>query len=196
MLDKKIEIQVGGSGRTFYPIPADKYTVQISDVNSVVAKSPYTGEDEVLLNFEFTVLDNKNFDYLNDDKEQEIESTRGRRLWKRMRPVIADGNKGKASWFYKLLVAIERKAETADYFSSIDPNGLIGQQVMVMVNKTPGKDKKEYNNILDFAPVEKELNPVDVSAKEDLNPVDVSAKEDLTDEDTSDLDKTLKGENN
>lgn len=165
MLNKKIDVTVGGSGKNFYPFPADKYIVQISDVNTEEKTSPFTGELETLLNFEFTILDSKTF----ETPDKTIEGIRGRKLWKRMRPAIADGTKGKASWLYKLCCAVEKKAGDIEYFKEMaeNPDAMVGQQVCVMVNKAPGSNGVEYNNILDFSPVTKELEPFETANQED-----------------------------
>ena len=152
--------------RKFVPLPADKYQVQITDINIVMQANPFKGgEEEERLNFEFTVLDNKTMDSINDDGEQEIESVRGRRLWKRIAPSNSPaGKKSKASWFYKLLCAVERK-ELGEDLTEIAPATLIGQQLIVMVEVAG-----EYNNVLSFAPITKELEAVpnaDERAKEE-----------------------------
>lgn len=170
ILTTPIEIKIGGSGKKFQPIPADKYTVQISDVNP--EESSFNPGEQVL-NFEFVILDNKNFPVKNEETgRDEPEAIRGRRLWKRMRPSISSGRSGRASWLYKLLNAVEKEVVPVEKYQEINTmdlvNSLIGQQVSVMVNQVPGKDGNIYNNILDFAIPEKELDPFETSNKEQV----------------------------
>lgn len=142
--------------KKYHPIPADKYQVQITDVNLVKVMSQFSGKEEDRLNFEFTVLDNKNWDFVDEEGEKQIESTRGRRLWKRVSPSISpSGKRSKASWLYKLLCAVEKKELKDEEISELNPNSLVGSQLQVMVEVAG-----EYNNILAFSAVEKELEPV------------------------------------
>lgn len=173
VLNKSIQVKIGNSGRTFDPIPADKYTVQISDVSEVEGLNTFSGELETLLNFEYTVLDDKTMETPVEGADPKVESLRGRRLWKRMRPVINDGKKGKASWLYKMLVAIEGKSKSQEDLAPMaeNPDALIGQQLSVMVNQAPGKDGTIWNNILDFSKAEKKLTPFETAAKEEQLPL-------------------------
>ena len=141
--------------KSFHPVPNDKYQVQITDINLVTDFNQFKGEEEERLNFEFTILDKKNFDY-ESDGEKLIETTRGRRLWKRISPVNSAPTKNsKASWFYKLLCAVEGKEIPADQLKEINPASMIGQQVVVMVEEAKG-----YNNILNFTSIKEEMEAV------------------------------------
>lgn len=141
--------------KKFKPFPLDKYQAQVTDVDLYKAISKFSGQEEELLNFEFTVLDNKNFDYM-EDGEKIIESTRGRRVWKKIRPSLSAGSKkSKASWFYKLVCAIEKKDLSGEELSEIDPNTLVGQQVIIMTEISG-----DYNNITGFGPIDKPMPDV------------------------------------
>ena len=143
--------------KKFQPLPMDKYQVQITDVNLVQQANQFKGgEMEDRLNFEFTVLDDKTMEEVNDEGEKEIVPIRGRRLWKRIAPSNSSaGKKSKASWFYKLLCAVEKKELTEEELVELAPVSLVGQQLLVMVEIAG-----EYNNILGFQPAEKELKEV------------------------------------
>ena len=163
--------------KKFKPVPLDKYQVQVTDVNLITALNNFSGVEEELLNFEFTILDKKDFDF-EQDGEQVIETTRGRRLWKRIRPVLSAGGKNsKASWMYKLLCAVEKKELTAEELSEFDPNTLVGQQVIAFVEVV-----KEYNNITGFGPIKEEMpavdNAADRVAMENVEPEEVEEKKD------------------
>lgn len=142
--------------KKYLPVPADKYQVQITDINLVKQMNPFTGNEEDRMNFEFTILDNKTYEFNDQEGEQQIESIRGRKLWKRIAPSNSPaGKKSKASWFYKLLCAVEKKELTDTELVEISPNTLIGEQLIVMVEVNG-----EWNNILSFAPATKDLEPV------------------------------------
>lgn len=148
--------------KKYKPVPDDKYQVQITDINLVKQLNQFNGLEEDRMNFEFTILDNKTQDIVNEEGETEIESLRGRKLWKRIAPSNSPaGKKSKASWFFKLLCAIEKKELTDSELVEIAPATLIGQQLVVMV-----EINGEWNNILSFAPATKDLEPV--PAKEDV----------------------------
>lgn len=168
----------------FTPIPADKYQVQITDVNLVQMLNQFSGKEEDRLNFEFTVLDNKTHEVVNEGVK-EIESIKGRRLWKRIAPSISPaGKKSKASWLYKLLCAVEKKELQEDDLKEFSPVSLIGQQVMVMVEVAG-----EWNNILGFQKADKDLEPVP-------NAPERAQEEQTVGEDIDDkeLDELFKGE--
>lgn len=156
MLNKPIDLKIG-IAKKFYPVPADKYTLQIMDVNEV--DSPFEAGKK-MLNFAFIILDNKDFEYTDGEGEKQIESTRGRRLWKDINPSLSDGKIGKASWFYKLLSAVEKADIAVEKYKEVDgmelANSLVDQQVLAMVEAT----STGYNNILSFAPVAAQLEPI------------------------------------
>jgi hypothetical protein len=163
----------------YHPVPADKYQVQITDINLIENEvNPFSGKEEDRLNFEFTILDNKNFDYKNEEGETEIESTRGRKLWKRISPSNSPATKkSKASWLYKILCAVEGKELSESELQDIAPATLIGQQLIVMVEET----EKGYNNVLSFGATKEELEPVPV--KETM--------EEVSEEDLENIVKTV-----
>ena len=167
----------------FTPLPMDKYQVQITDINLVTQANPFKGgEEEDRLNIEFTVLDNKSMEIINENGEKEIENTRGRRLWKRIAPSISpSGKTSKASWLYKLLCAVEKKELAEEDLVEFSPATLVGQQVLVMVEIAG-----EWNNILGFQPVDKDLDPVlnaDDRAREEQTHENVDDDELFLDED-------------
>ena len=53
---KKLNIKIGGD---FEPIPMDKYTVQIADVNLKSQFNKFKGVEEEMLNFQYVILDKK-----------------------------------------------------------------------------------------------------------------------------------------
>ncbi len=170
MITEDIELKIGGSGKKFPPIPAGMYTVQISDVN---AEDSSFNPGEKVLNWEFTVLDHNEYKVKEENEKEIIVLTRGRRLWKKTSLKITDGvNSKKASWLYKLLIAVDREPAPIEDYKKVPAvdlvNSTLGKQLNVMVNITPGKDNNQYNNILDFLPVQKELDPFEVSVKEDV----------------------------
>lgn len=146
---KQVNIKVGGD---FDPIPADKYTVLIADVNLVTQFNKWKGEDQELLNYQYIVLDDKAMD--GD------ETTRGRYLWHRMSQSLSS-----KSWLMKLAKAVVGRELTREEMEKFDPEALIGKQVDVMVEQNPSKDGSAvYNNVISYAKNLKALEPVDFNA--------------------------------
>jgi hypothetical protein len=155
--DTKVNIKVGGD---FDPIPMDKYTVQIADVNPVTQFNRWKGEDQILLNYQFVVLDDKPM--------PDGSSTRGRFLWRR----VSQSLSGK-SWLMKLVVSAygrDLTPEEVRKFESDDTatealEALIGKQVDVMVEQNPSKDGTTiFNNVVTFSKTLKLLDPIDMPA--------------------------------
>lgn len=152
MLDKtKLKIKVGGD---FEALPADKYTAQISDVSLVTQFNKFKGVEEDLLNFQFTILDEK--------ITESGESTRGRLVWQRVSQTL-----GGRSKLGKLAVAVYGRELTKEELEGFDPEALIGKQVDIMVVQNPSTDGTTiYNNIISVSKVIKKLQAVDVEAKQ------------------------------
>jgi len=148
MLDgKKTNISVGGD---YDPIPSDKYTVQIADVNLVTQFNKWKGEDQELLNYQYTVLDEK-------PMPESDESTRGRLLWHRMSQSLSS-----KSWLFKMVRAVYGRDLTREELEAFaeDPECIIGRQVDVMVEQNPSNDGATiYNNIISYSKCVKKLEP-------------------------------------
>lgn len=140
--------------KEYEAIPASVYQVQIMDIKEKM-KVPWgspqgTETTELYLSFEFGILEGK---------------YKGRKLWKDAKPVIPVPPSGgyKASWLYKIISAAVGHWLSQDEginFGPEETNALIGRQVRLVVNQTPPKDGKSYNNITDILPVEKDLEPL------------------------------------
>ena len=133
---------------TFSVLPMDKYTVQITDVNLKTQFNSFKQIEEDLLNYEFTVLDNKTMTVKDENDKDVIESIRGRKLWKRM-----SQNLGTKSWLGKLAEAVNGEM-TKDQKLAFDAESIIDKQVDVMVEIQEGQGKNvgnQYNNIISFA---------------------------------------------
>jgi len=142
----KLSIRVGGD---FEPIAPDKYTAQISDVTYVTQFNKFKGVEEELLNFQFTILDDKQTD--------SGESTRGRLVWQRVSQTL-----GGRSKLGKLAVAVYGRELTREEMESFDPNDLIGKQVDIMVVQNPSSDGTTiYNNIISVSKNTKKLTEVE-----------------------------------
>ncbi len=138
--------------KKYFPFPADKYTVMVYDVNPIKELS-FKGDEMVdKLEFVFVVLDDKKFSSEDENGEPNEESTRGRRLWRKIPRSFSPGGKYKASLFFELMCAIERKTLDKDELSKVQPNTLIGQQLAVFVSVN-----ESWNNIESFMKVDKEL---------------------------------------
>ena len=140
--------------KEYEAIPADVYPVQIMDIKEKL-KAPWgspqgTEASELYMNFEFGIL-NGNY--------------KGRKLWKDVRPVVPvpSGNGYKPSWFYKIVSAVMGHWLTQEEginFGPQETNALIGRQVKLVVNQTPPKDGKSYNNITEILPLNEKLEPL------------------------------------
>lgn len=139
----------------FTPVPSDKYTVLITDVNLVkqlnTFKNPAVEEDR--LNFEFSILDNKDFESRDEDGKLDTESTRGRRLWYRVTPKLSVGGKFKSTGLYKLLCAVEKREVSEEDLVDLAPDTLIGTQLSVFV-----EINGEFNNVTTVMKADKELD--------------------------------------
>jgi hypothetical protein len=151
--DKKVIIKVAGD---YDPIPMDKYTVQIADVNFKVQRNPFKGIEEERLNFQFIILDDKPI-----SDEDGAESVRGRYLWHSVTPALSP-----KSWLFKLAKAVYGRDLTKEEMESFDPESLIGKQVDVVVEQNTGKDGiTVYSNITSYGKNIKKLPGIDVAPK-------------------------------
>ena len=154
---KKIDIKLGGD---YDPIPNDKYTVQIADVALKTQFNKWKGEDQELLNYQFTVLD-------ENPMPTEGEDTRGRFLWHRMSQSLSS-----KSWLLKLVKATYGRDLTREELEAFaaDPECIIGRQVNVMVEQNPSNDGSIiYNNIISYSKCMKELEPwMEVQSKKTI----------------------------
>ena len=186
MLDgAKVKISTGEGN--FTVIPSDKYTVQITDVNLKTQFNAFKQEEQEILLYEFSVLDNKTMEVDGEDGKKVIESLRGRKLWKRTSLSL-----NSKSWLYKLASAVMGEL-TKDQKESFNPEELIDHQVDVLVEIQEGQGKNagnQYNNISSFAKTIKELTAFenDKSAKA---PDKVSEPVVMEDEESDDFIKGL-----
>lgn len=149
---KKVTIRTSNG---FLPIPSDKYTCQIVDVNLVEQFSQFSGKTEDRLNYQFAILDPKK----EDDNFQEL---RGRFLWKRCSPSLNE-----KAWLYKLAAAVKGGPMTVEEKESFDAESLVGKQVDVMVEVKPSKQDPTvaYSNIVSFVKTKKELETIEFEPK-------------------------------
>lgn len=147
---KKLVIKTADEMPAFEPIPADKYTCQIVDVNAVEQVNNFKGGiSETRLNYQFVILDPKK----EDDK---LHSLRGRYLWKRTSLSLHE-----KSWLAKLAKAVYGRELTKDEQKNFDPESLVGKRVDVMVEQSPSKDgTRIYANVISFTKAS-EKSPID-----------------------------------
>jgi len=143
--DKETNIKIGGD---FDPIPMDKYTVQIADVNLKTQFNKFKGVDQELLVYQYVILDEKAM-------PEGDETTRGRLLWHRMTQ-----NLSSKSWLMKLARAVYGRDLTREELEAFDPEALIGKQIDVMVEQKPSTDGSTiYNNVVSYSKVVTPLEP-------------------------------------
>ena len=152
--ERKANIKIGGD---FDPIPIDKYTVQIADVNYKTQRNNFKGIEEERLNFQFIVLDDKPV-----SGDEGAASTRGRYLWHAVTPSL-----GQKSWLLKIAKAVYGRELTKEEMLSFDPEAIIGKQVDVVVEQNTGKDGVTiYNNIASYAKNTKPLPTVEAKRQD------------------------------
>ena len=141
--DKKANIKIGGD---FDPIPMDKYTVQIDDVELKEQFNKFKQEDQELLVYRYVILDEK-------PMPNSEETTRGRFLWHRVTQ-----NLSPKSWLMKLAQAVYGRPLTREEMEAFDPEALIGKQIDVMVEQKPSADGSTiFNNVVSYSKVVKPL---------------------------------------
>lgn len=146
---QKVEIKT----TSFDPIPMDKYTCLITDVNLVNQLKFQSTEEEEVLNYQFQVLDEKPMTGADGVES----STRGRFLWKRCRLAL-----NSKSWLGKLAKAVIGRDMTSEEIKSFDPESLVGKQVDIMLEQAESKDgQKVFNNIVAFNKNIKPLAPLE-----------------------------------
>lgn len=139
--------------KSFPPIKAGLYTVQVWDIKEIL-KAPYNAPLDAEKNvpfytFEFTILNEGEF--------------RGRRLWKDVKPVAPipplGGRRSAKMW--EIVSAIEGHPftyEEGKHYAKDNVNALIGRQLNVFVMQKPPKaNGKIYNDINAFTSCDKEL---------------------------------------
>lgn len=157
----KVEIKKGGD---FDPVPMDRYTCQIVDVNLVSQFNQFIGKEEDVLNYQFQILDEK---AMPTKDGEEAASTRGRFLWKRCRLAF-----NSRSWLAKLAKAAFGRDLTNVEIDAFNPDEIIGKQVDVMVEQTESKDgQKVFNNIISFSKTTKTLEPIETTEEKPANVV-------------------------
>ena len=144
---QKVEIKVGGN---FDPVPMDRYTVQIADVNLVKQFNQFVGKEVDVLNYKFVILDDKP---MPTKEGQEAATTRSRLLWRRCSLAL-----NQKSWLGKLAKAAIGRDMTKEEQENFDPEALVGSQVDVMVEQAESKDGNQiFNNIVAFNKTVKKL---------------------------------------
>jgi hypothetical protein len=133
--------------KEYPPLPEDVYQVFIKDVELTKGKA-YQSNDEIWqLNFTFQVLEEGEF--------------YGRRLWKRITPVIsaAKANKKPAN-FNLVYEAVYKKTPYENQLAAINAsviNDFIGKQLRLAVREAVSEEGKPVNRIDSYLATKKEL---------------------------------------
>lgn len=160
MLDgRKVDIK---TNEGFAPLPADKYTVQIVDVNLVSQLKYQSTEEEEVLNYKFQVLDDNPMP-AEEGAADTTETTKGRFLWKRCRLAL-----NSRSHLGKLAAAVAGRTLTKEESEKFDPESIVGEQLDVMVEQNPSKKDPSviFNNIISFIKTTKKLDPLPMNKRE------------------------------
>jgi len=159
MLGRKADIRIGGD---FSTVPADKYTVQIADVNFKTLFNKWKNQEEEMLNFQYVVLNEKPMPETEDGKD--AGTTRGRFIWHKVSQSLST-----KSWLMKLAKAVYGRDLTKEELDPkspkfFDPEKLVGKQVDVMVTEDPNKDNTAmFNNVVSYSKTVKPLEPLTIS---------------------------------
>ena len=153
---RKVEIK---TSEGFAPLPADKYTCQITDVNLVSQLKYQSTEEEEVLNYQFQILDDNSMPKVKGEKEA---TTRGRFVWKRCRLAL-----NSRSHLGKLAAAVEGRILTKEEAEKFDPESIVGKQLDVMVEQNPSKKDPAviFNNVISFNKVVKELEALPIEER-------------------------------
>ena len=128
--------QKGATG-DFELLPEGMYQVVIEDIEEKEGPSySDASKMETTWNFKFKVVSDG--------------GSKGRLLWKSAKPVIASGDK--PSNLYQIISRAYNKTDMSeDEATDIDPNSLIGRQLMIIVKQKVGeRTKKLKNTITEF----------------------------------------------
>jgi|GEM_PF-1686034 len=144
------------TSETFDPLPMDKYTVQIQDVNAVDQFNQWKGVEETLLNYQFVVLDDKMMPATDKQGKPTEVTVRGRFIWMRIRPVV-----NTRSHLYKIAKAVLGRDPTKEEMDGFDPSSVIGKQVDVVTEQNVSKKDPNtvFTNIKSFGKTHKPLPP-------------------------------------
>src|SRR3990167_5000673 len=137
---KDIEIkEQTDEGQEFEPIPADLYECQITKVQEAVQiKYGTTDEEEKVIEFEFTIAGNGEY--------------RGRKLWKKVRPIINTGFEGgQPSGLYQIIACVLGKIPEGKKFVEM-VNSLENLPVRVGIKQHISRKGRKYNKVTEFYP--------------------------------------------
>lgn len=145
------------SGKSFEPLPEDKYTVEVFDAETYMGTKYRSTEEELRVKFTFVILD-EDKTMTEDGAEVPV---RGRRLWARTTTKFSQPGSSKPTKLTKLVAAVIGHEPTQEEADSFDEKTLIGKQLCVMVDAKPGEDGTIWNNVLSFSKATKQLPKFD-----------------------------------
>lgn len=158
-----VSVEVG-NGKTFEPVPADVYTVEVLDIEEREGTKYQSSEVETQINFKFVIIEEGPF--------------YGRFMWATCAPKITGGTK--QSKLYQVIVAATGKEFSKDELKRageiVTPeflNGIIGSQLRLTVSvkdKVDGSGGKT-NKIDSFLPKKVELPKFDAAKVQLEKPV-------------------------
>lgn len=138
---------------TFNPIPEDKYTVELVDIELKDAVGQFAQPDEKVFAFTFALLDGV------DTKGNPL---RGRLLWSSFVPTFLSISPRSKKWpgkneLYRIVEAFtgqEMTDELAEKFEANDLKGLVGKQCVVFTRNTQSNNSdKIFSNIYNYIAV-------------------------------------------
>lgn len=121
------EVEIS-TGTEFKTIPEGTYNVQVTNITKKIGKKYQSEEEEIVLLFEFTILDG---------------DLAGEKLFRRVRPILS--NQPKESNLWKVAKAILKTVDPKEFHVSDMKDAIL--KVVVEVTE---KDGKQFNNIVSF----------------------------------------------
>lgn len=152
----------------FTPLPEDKYTVELLDINTKEAKGQFAKPGDMNLSFQFVLL---------EGEAEDGTSLRGRSVWANFAPTTLFDNPKAKNWpgkcetwrIIEALSGVEMKEEaTKAGLTGEVLNALIGEQCVVFTANTVSKtdSTKVFSNIINYKVATKKLKPLTDEEKE------------------------------
>ena len=158
-------------GKTFPPLPANVYQVELLDVNAEVKttydtrnKPEEEQEKETIFNFQFTLLSGKDI-----NQPEDKQNLRGRNVWINFVPTYLYIGKNGKNKLYRIVEGLLQRnltlKEEAEGITGALINGLIGKQIRLGIEPVT-KGDKTYDQVTAYYVVESNMEPLTAEEKD------------------------------
>jgi len=150
---------------SFNPIPEDKYSVELIDIELKDATGQYAQPDEKVFAFTFALL---------DGVDVGGQSLRGRLLWASFVPTFLSTSPRAKKWpgkneLYRIIESLtgqEITDELAEKFEANDIKNLVGKQCVVFTRNTPSNNSERiFSNIINYQVAKIKVNSLTAQEK-------------------------------